>query len=537
MSVWLEEGKIYDAIVIGAGINGLTCAAYLAKAGLKVVVLESRHEAGGGLVTEEFSGFKFNLHATYHMMAEYMPPYHDFNLKDYGLRYVFPEVQTAFLYKQEKPLIFYRDPKKTVENFKAVVGEGDAKKFERMYGEFKQMTDKVLIPLTYVPPMPPVDMVRALDACNDPMVRKFNEISEMRPIDILEEYGLGSRAKAAVLSLMTLWGVSPFEALGYLLPLYVVRMTDAALCLGGSHRLSSALCKALIKEGGEIYEKAEVVKVSMTNGQVDGVYLEDDTFVKGKCVISTLNPKQSFLELFDEGQIDKVLQENAKNWKWEERTFFTVHLGLKQAPEYTAAQKNPDVNRALSCILGIEEIDELLESIEHIENGKMPQRIEARATCTTIFDRLQGPIGYHTGRLETTVPFDANWESIKDDFADKCLETWRAYAPNVLDPVHTYAYPPTYIEKKFKTMVRGSFKHGSYEPLQMGYFRPNDLCSQVRTPIDGYFVCGSSVYPGGMILAGPGYIGANVICEEFGIKKVWEEPAYVKEARKSGIIE
>jgi phytoene dehydrogenase-like protein len=537
MSVWLQEGKVYDAIVIGAGINGLTCAAYLAKAGLKVVVLESRHEAGGALVTEEFSGFKFNLHATYHMMAEYMPLYHDFNLKSYGLRYVFPEVQTAFLYKKEKPLVFYRDPKKTIECFKAVLGEGEAKKFERMYEEFKQMTEKVLIPLTYVPPVPPVDMVQLLQSSKDPMVRKFNEISEMRPIDILEEYGLSSRAKAAVLSLMTLWGVSPFEALGYLLPLYVVRMTDAGLCLGGSHRLSSALCKALIKEGGEIYEKAEVVKVSMSGGRVDGVHLEDGTLVKGNCIISTLDPKQSFLDFFEGSQIDNVLQENAKNWKWEERTFFTVHLGLKQAPEYTAAQKNPDVNRALSCILGIEEIDELLENIERIEGGALPEKIEARATCTTVFDRLQGPIGYHTGRFETTVPFDMDWESLKDGFADKCLETWRAYAPNIVDPVHTYAYPPTYIEKKFKTMVRGSFKHGSYEPLQMGYFRPNDLCSQVRTPIDGYFVCGSSVYPGGMILAGPGYIGANVVCEELGVKKAWEEPAIIKEARKSGIVE
>jgi len=280
----------------------LTCAAYLAKAGLKVVVLESRHEAGGALVTEEFSGFKFNLHATYHMMAEYMPLYHDFNLKSYGLRYVFPEVQTAFLYKKEKPLVFYRDPKKTIECFKAVLGDGEAKKFERMYEEFKQMTEKVLIPLTYVPPVPPVDMVQLLQDSKDPMVRKFNEISEMRPIDILEEYGLSSRAKAAVLSLMTLWGVSPFEALGYLLPLYVVRMTDAGLCLGGSHRLSSALCKALIKEGGEIYEKAEVVKVSMSGGRVDGVHLEDGTLVKGNCIISTLDPKQSFLDFFEGGK-------------------------------------------------------------------------------------------------------------------------------------------------------------------------------------------------------------------------------------------
>ncbi|MFH2098925.1 MAG: hypothetical protein ABIJ95_05380, partial [Pseudomonadota bacterium] len=97
-------------------------------------------------------------------------------------------------------------------------------------------------------------------------------------------------------------------------------------------------------------------------------------------------------------------------------------------------------------------------------------------------------------------------------------------------------YPPSYIEKKMKNMVRGSIKQGAYIPLQMGYFRPNESCSQAWTPIEGYFVCGASAYPGGMIIGGPGYIGANIVAEELGAEKNWEEPEIVRQARKAGII-
>jgi phytoene dehydrogenase-like protein len=88
--------------------------------------------------------------------------------------------------------------------------------------------------------------------------------------------------------------------------------------------------------------------------------------------------------------------------------------------------------------------------------------------------------------------------------------------------MNTLIYPPTYIEKKFKNMVRGSIKQGSYMTLQMGYNRPNDACSRGYTPIEGFYVCGASTYPGGMIIGGPGYLGANIIVEDLGVKKSWK---------------
>ena len=132
------KDKIYDVAIIGAGPNGLTCGAYLVKAGLKVIIIEARHETGGGLDTLEFAGFKYNPHAIYHMMAEIMPVYHDFDLRSRGVRFIYPEVQAAYINKNQKPLILYHDPKKTTDFISAEFSEKDGKAYARMYRDFQE---------------------------------------------------------------------------------------------------------------------------------------------------------------------------------------------------------------------------------------------------------------------------------------------------------------------------------------------------------------------------------------------------------------
>jgi len=252
-------------------------------------------------------------------------------------------------------------------------------------------------------------------------------------------------------------------------------------------------------------------------------------------VVSTVDPKQSFLDFFEEGQIPEDIVESARNWEWERATFFGTHVALKEAPDYIGSEVNEDVNQALIVFNNVRDLDQVLDHLEEVENGRLPDSPLGHATCTTLFDPLQAPRGYHTGRFEALVPYDCDWDEIKEDYAEKCIATWKEAAPNV-EPLHTLVYPPTYIEKKFKDMVRGSFKQGSYKTFQIGYNRPNNECSQVRTPIEGYYLCGSSANPGGMILGGGGYIGANVIVQDMGIERDWEEIPSVKRARELGFV-
>ncbi len=521
----------FDVAIIGAGPNGLICGAYLARCGLNVVLLEARHETGGGLETLELAGFRYNLHAVYHMMAMQMPCYRDFDLDKKGVKYIFPPVQCATVYDQGPPLLLYRDGDKTADYIAAHFSSTDGHAYRRMYADFKEFSEKILIPLTYIPPVPFVEQTLILNNAKDDVGKRYNEIADLTPLDILSAYGFQEPVKSALLNLFTMWGMSPYE-LGFLFPLYVYRMTDTALVCGGSHRLSSALYRTFVEAGGTVMDRAEVVRVLVKGGGVEGVMTADGTEITAKAVISTCNPRQNFLEFIDPAELPAEVVESARKWEWEKSTFFGLHLALRSAPVYG---DSTDVNHALTTFFGVNDTDELLAHLETIERGRLPEKPMGHASCPSLFDPLQAPKGYHVGRWECLVPFDVDWDTETEPYAQKCLAEWKAYAPGI-EPLNQLAYPPTYIELKNKSMTRGSFKHGAYIPLQMGYLRPNDLCSRNFTPVERFYVAGASSYPGGMILGGGGYLAANAIADDFGLDRSWREPEYMQAAREAGII-
>jgi phytoene dehydrogenase-like protein len=527
----MTDNKSFDVAVIGGGPNGLICGTYLAKCGLKVVILEARHETGGGLDTFEYAGFRYNPHAIYHMMGEYMPPYSDLNLKENGVKYIYPDVQCSYISKNHKPLIFYRDPEKTAQYISVNFSKTDGDAYRKMYADFSEFSEKILMPLTYVPPVPFIEQAMILNNAADDAGKRYNEIAELTPINILSTYRFSDPVKAGILNLFTMWGMPAFE-LGFLFPLYVYKMTNASIVAGGSHRLSSAIYRSFLQAGGTVMDRAEVVKVITEGGRPVGVLTRDGVVVRAKIIASTCDPHQNFLEFFDKSELPAQVVDSAKKWQWEKETFFGAHFALRKAPVY---DENMDANNALITFLGIDNTDELIHHIEDVQSGIVPDVPMGHVTCASIFDPIQAYGDFHTGRWESLAPFDADWEKITPDYTKLCVNEWKKYAPN-FDPINIIPYPPTYIEMKNKSMKKGSFKHGAYVPLQMGYLRPNDLCSQGFTPIEGFYVCGASTYPGGMILGAGGYLGANLIADDLGVKKTWKEPEFLTVAKERGFI-
>ena len=537
----------YDVIIIGGGPNGLTCGAYLAKAGVKVLLLEKRHELGGGLATDDFATpFRYNLHAIYMMMGELMPPYRDLELARRGIRFVAPEVTAAFIGRNDRSLVFYRDTKKTLEAIGQSCPE-DKASLETMLNDFEELTHKIIIPATYVPPASAIELAVMLGQ-KPPIGEKMLELGEMSPREIVEYYGFKDpQLKAALLYLGCMWGIHPTTTgMGFMVPLYINRMLDATLVQGGSHSLSSALFEAFSESGGKVLDWACVDKIEMTGGRATGVILNDGREFRSKIVVSTLNLEQTFLELIGENRLPEELGEAVKVWRWEEWSFFSLHMGIKgEAPLFGNMGPSADCNRALLTVMGYDTPEEVENHIETVCRNELTDPA-GHLTCTTIHDPTQasaGPYGpLHTLRWENWAPYNkqnnANWDEVKKEYSDKVLDMLRQFAPNLgqAKVLFRFAYSPLDIERRIATMKKGSIKHGAYISTQMGFLRPNPDCSSYRTPVPGLYLAGASAYPGGMITLGPGYNAASVILEDLDMEAWWSLPEYVTRAINEGYV-
>ncbi|MFI5450414.1 MAG: phytoene desaturase family protein [Candidatus Bathyarchaeia archaeon] len=532
------SNQSYDVIVIGGGPNGETLATYLQRAGAKVLLVERRHEMGGGLLTEDFAGFRFNLHATYMMMGELMPPVDDLFLAQYGVDFIRPDVQLSLFYEKNKALVFYLDPKKTADSVAKIAPQDDTK-FLKLYNDFKEVCDKCLIPATYLSPLPPAEYAVMLSESE--IGRKVLEWSEMSPLQILESYEIkDERVKAGILYLGCKWGIEPdLVGIGYMFPIYAYRMMNAALVRGGSHRLNSGIMRSGYEAGLEVKELTEAKKIIIEGGEAKGIITNEEE-IRAKVVVSTLNPPKTFIELVGEEQLDPSFASSIRQWEWDEWSLFCMHLGTKRLPRYKAEETEPHCGEALSAVVGYNSVDEVVKHWSDCMNGKLPGT-NATFTPTSFFDPTQAPTSYHNVRVETEAPYEVagnDWEVLKDAYADKILNDWSEYLTNFneLRIVKKYVYPPTYIEAKLPNMVRGSIKQGAYLPTQMGYFRPNPDCSNYSTPIKGLYVAGAGVYPGGMITLGSGYAAARKIAEDLNLKIWWKTPDYIEEAKRNKLV-
>ncbi len=532
----------YDVVIIGGGPNGEVLGAYLAKLGLKCLIIDRRDEMGGGLITEDYGGFRFNYHATYSLIDSWLPAMDDLFLIQYGVSVLRPEVQLHIAPEGKPSLTVYKDTKRTAKSV-AKISPKDEAAFTRLYDDIVELNNKIILPWTYTPPSPPN---RFLDLLSKSEIgKKFLRIAELSPLEILEEYGIeNDTVRAALIYPGCVWGPDPNQrGVGQYFCFYLWRMTNSGLYHGGSHRMSSSLLRSYYVNGGQVMEDTVVTKILVQNGTAVGVRVDtgrEQRDITARLVVSTLNPKQTFIDLVGEEHLDASLTNKVKAWQWDEWAMFMVHLGIRGRPVYKSSDGEGKTG-ALLQLAGYESLDDILRHWKDCRNGVVPSA-SGGWTITSEIDPTQAPDGLHIARMETQVPFEigrAKWEDIKNSFAEECIKSWYAKLENAGDIqiLKKFYYPPTYTQMKLPEMHKGSIRHGAYIPDQIGYSRPHESCSGTRTPIKNLYVAGASTHPGGMVTTGPGYIAAGVIAKDLGIQQWWPVPEFIIKAREQLLIE
>jgi len=518
-------------VVVGGGHNGLICAAYLAKAGLSVCVLERRLEVGGGLSTEEATkpGFQHNFHSVFHDAVEHMPAMQDLELASHGAEYVRPDVQVGLVLSDGRALTIHTDRDKTQASLRRF-SERDARAYARMGSDYHEFMETLVMPALYAAPPLPSEPLLALES--SPAGMAYLRLSRSSPRDVVSETFESEAVRAAVLFQLAVprGVVTDYAGLGMMVPLVVSGVEVSHLARGGSHAIAHALWRALLRAGGIVRGTQEVRRILVEKGKAVGVELATGQRVRArKAVVSAIDLPQTFLELLPPGAIDEDLRRRVGAYKLDEFSLFGVHLALREPPRYTAAAFDPDVNRAFKVGIGFESVAAFDDLWSQIRGARAPDPPRLYACCPTVHDPTQAPPGHHTAFCWAPAPYALreggaeSWDREAGAYAERCLRAWRAVAPNMTPDniLGQRVLSPLDVHRKLRSMPLGGVFHGRMTFDQIESFRPLPGLASGRTPVSGLYLAGASIHPGGGILGACGYIAAGTVLGDLDIEPWW----------------
>ncbi len=527
----------YDAVIIGAGHNGLTLAAYLAKAGMSVGVFERRHEDGGGANTEEptVPGFHHNLHAQYMEFIEYMPIYHDFELEKWGARMIYPDVQLGITFADGRPpLIIYRpDPELDKKTHKSISehSKHDADVWCEMKRKLMEQ-DKLVAASLYSPGEAEENGQAAMAMMGAGMKLwsdlglKFTDLGKT-PKVIIDSLFESTEMRALMYRQCIEWGSNVHAGNGYGFLVSVLWLSAIhRMSVGGTHTLFHAMANAALKQGVSMRFRAHVVQILLKNGRASGVKLADGKEIEAKkLVASNVDPRQTFVDFIGEQNLEAFRLERLAHWRFgPEHVLGTPSFALHEAPKYKSAKWNEDINRCFYTVVGFETGEQMSDYILEAYGGAIPSRPGAGTWVNSLWDPTQAPPGKHAmngwfffPRASCLSPEE--WDEVRLTYNDKFLKLWGEYAPNMTrdNVIADKLYTSFDIEKKV-FMPEGDFSHGRAGAGAAATFRSY----QFRTEIPGLYQCGASVGGGGISTA-PGYSAFKVICKDYDLPKVWQQ--------------
>lgn len=513
----------HDVAVVGAGHNGLTLAAYLARAGLNVGVYELAEHVGGGASTEEVTlpGFKHNLHSMLHYWIAYGPTFRELELPARGCRYVYPEKQYAMVFADGRSLVLYRDLERTCASI-ATFSKRDADAYRDFYERYSPMLP-MMLEATFMPPLPPSTAARMLEGSRDGL--ELLRMQASSPKALLEETFESDEVRAWI-GLMVAQGGHPYDVEGgsfmVLGSFCGVHAMPFGLCVGGSRELAEALARACRDAGVTIETGARVERITIDGGRANGLVLADGRTVRaGKAVVSNIDVRPTMLELVGEDRLDRETARVVRRYRSDAIVLFTPHLALTEPPRYVAG----DADDAFAVGWGIESCADLESQFADARARRFTSVLGGMSFAPTVHDPSQAPPGRHTAFTWQLTSYHLDWDVEKANIGEQLMSAWRRYAPNLQDDVilARWDYSPRDIERSNPSMVEGGAVHGDITPDQMGVFRPIPGYNY-RMPVEGLYLCGGSTHPMGGIIGACGRNAATVLADDLGIERWWKLP-------------
>lgn len=526
----MTSTDLYDGIMVGAGHNSLVCAAYLARAGQRILVVEAAPRIGGGTTTEEatLEGYRHNLHAFFVRWTPDYTIWDDLELDRHGVASIWPEVQNAVPFDGgERALVTYRSLAKSLESI-ADLSPTDAETYARLHEEYRTLIRAIEVPLRFAPPIPPDEQDDLLRQSR--IGRRYLAVQDRSPLELVSAAFEHEALRSLVLFNVAVRGYLPnidVAGLGAIVPLALVNSHDGRLISGGTGQVAEAIAASAVAHGADVVSGTPVSAIDVEHGRAVGVTLEDGRrFGARRFVASGVPAPMTMLDLVGGNHLDSGQRDDLERYRWLEEALFGLHWALSDRPRFKAEKNHPDVPAALNLALGYESSTDLVAHMEALRVDSDVTSGPSHVSIPTVHDPAQGPPGGHTSFAWHFVPGQSRRGSWDDAAVAErtrvMVDTYCRYAPNLEDVTEAVVvHSPDDTEEQNASMRGGDRHHGSYHPTNWGFNRPTALMPGYRTPVEGLYLCGASQHPGGSFTGQPGYNAAGVIAADLGIDAWW----------------
>jgi phytoene dehydrogenase-like protein len=512
----------YDCIVIGAGHNGLVCAAYLARAGRSVLVLEAAEQVGGAAVTHEFAP-GYRVSACAHLLNQLSAQLVDeLSLEQHGLRFATTQIPTVALAADGASLMVGADglsgparlSAQDVDAYPRFAGR--LARFARMLGPVLEQTPPELGTSAWADRLALLGLGWRVRRLGRRDMRELLRIGAMNAYDLLDEQFESPLLKGA-LGLDAILGTnfgprSPGTVLTLLYRLAAQTCAgprSIAQPQGGMGAVCDALAKAAVAAGVTIRTAAPVDRVLVVNDAACGVLLESGERIDARTVVSNADPKTTLLKLLGAEHLDTGFVRKVSHLR-SSGLAAKLHLALDAAPRFSGLDASLQGGRLLVA----PSLEYLERAFNHCKYGEYSSAPAIEVTVPTVRDPSLAPAGGHViSAIVQYAPYTlrAGWEAERERMADQVIDTLEQYAPGLRSSIRARELlTPRDLEQRFR-MTGGHWHHAELAFDQFFMLRPVPGAAQYGTPLPGLYLCGAGSHPGGGVMGTAGRNAARRI--------------------------